>query len=58
MILNDIEEENCYEVTEPNKIIRDRGKAEILSRPYTKKYRFNYDKRVVDASFKTFPFGF
>jgi hypothetical protein len=58
MILNDTEEENCYEVTEPNKIIRDREKAEILSRPYTKKYRFNYDKRVVDASFKTFPFGF
>lgn len=42
----------------PRKICRNLKDTKIVNRVEQKNYKFNFDKRVVKDSFKTYPYGY
>ena len=46
------------DVITPHKIVRDQKTKAILSKREVKKYRFVYDKRVIQENFDTLPYGY
>ena len=58
MILNDGIRSASYFVEDPYKILRDRERAEIVTKSVTKRYSFRYDKRVIRDDYVTYPYGY
>ena len=56
-MLNGDENESCL-VHEDNKITRDKENTKIVNKRVSKKYNFNYDKRVIKDNFITYPYGY